>query len=733
MSRTAADIPRESMLRMALRWWWVMPCCIAVSFVLAKAYVAKTKPVYQSSARIYVQQNRPHILADNPFAIQQSGTYLSTQSALIQSTPVLMLAVEQLPAGISERPHLISVVKGGLSVGISKADEVMTVAFESTDPREAAEVANAVVRAYVTYQSNELHSTVAEVQRIIEKEKNQRDEDVNNKLKALSQFKHDNVGMSNETERSIVINRSIGALADKLTAGQIAVAEAEINYQAATAAASDPVTIRQFVAGLRLNNVIPANRAADEAWDMLRTLKQQKTALEAKLLPNHQTILDINARIGAIQPAKIEEETDQKAFHSYLASCAEALTLKKSLVARLQKSYDEQQKVAAQVSLEVAEYRRSEADLIADSQRAERLYEQADSRVKEISIGQDIGQAKVQVLEDAKPSFDPVRPQKLAVFGVAMGLGMVLGLSGIMLGDWMDQRLRSPEQVLANLTVPILGTVPHISSAKSISNAGREVLLDPMSTVAEGYRTIRTALYFGMHDERTKTILVTSPVAGEGKTTLVSNLAISMAQAGRRTLILDADFRKPMQHVVFGLKAEVGLSSVLASRATLSDAIQPTEIDRLDVLPCGPVPMNPSESLNSHGFAELLRELSDDYDCVLLDSAPIVPVTDARILAAICDLTVLVLRAERSTRKVSLEARNSLYSVGAEIAGIVLNDVSPWGAGYSHYVSAARRRRNGAIAEVTDEPVVERVSELSRARQIALAGATNNKTNGRKK
>src|SRR6202035_2950589 len=101
LARTAGEVPRESILRMGLRWWWVTPCCIAAALALAKVYVAKTKPVYQSSARIYVQQNRPRILADNPFAIQQTATYLSTQSALIQSTPVLALAVDQLPPGLS--------------------------------------------------------------------------------------------------------------------------------------------------------------------------------------------------------------------------------------------------------------------------------------------------------------------------------------------------------------------------------------------------------------------------------------------------------------------------------------------------------------------------------------------------------------------------------------------------------------------------------------------------------
>src|SRR5262249_30432476 len=152
---------------------------------------------------------------------------------------------------------------------------------------------------------------------------------------------------------------------------------------------------------------------------------------------------------------------------------------------------------------------------------------------------------------------------------------------------------------------------------------------DPMSDVAEAYRTVRTAVYFGQSSGVAKTLLVTSPSPGDGKTTLASNLAIAMAQAGNRILLLDADFRKPTQHKIFELDKRMGLSSVLAGQAKLADAIQHTSVPGLDVLPCGPIPANPSEILNSQTFADLLEQLTGRYDHVLLDSPPVMPVTDA--------------------------------------------------------------------------------------------------------
>jgi capsular exopolysaccharide synthesis family protein len=192
-------------------------------------------------------------------------------------------------------------------------------------------------------------------------------------------------------------------------------------------------------------------------------------------------------------------------------------------------------------------------------------------------------------------------------------------------------------------------------------------------------------VFFGAPKGEAKTILVTSPAAVDGKTTLVSNLAIAMAQAGQKTLILDADFRKPMQHKIFEANHhDSGFSSVLAGTTTLEETIQPTEVKGLELLPCGLDVPNPSEILNSESFAKLLELLSNKYDRVIIDSPPVMLVTDAQILGAICDITLLVLRAEKSTRKNSQQARDGLLSIGAHLLGVVVNDV-PRKSRYGYY------------------------------------------------
>jgi polysaccharide biosynthesis transport protein len=219
--------------------------------------------------------------------------------------------------------------------------------------------------------------------------------------------------------------------------------------------------------------------------------------------------------------------------------------------------------------------------------------------------------------------------------------------------------------------------VPRISSRSSTAKRGLEVQLRPRSDAAEAFRTLRTAIHFGFRTrEHTKTILITSPASGDGKSLLASNLAIAVAQSDRRVLLIDANWRHPDLHRTFDLNNEIGVTSVISGSATLREAVQRTKISGLEVLACGPVPLNPADLLNSDAFLDLLQAAGSEYDQVLIDSPPIMPFADARILAASCDATILVLRANKSIRRIAERAREALTSVNANMMGYVVNDVT---------------------------------------------------------
>ena len=379
------------------------------------------------------------------------------------------------------------------------------------------------------------------------------------------------------------------------------------------------------------------------------------------LLDARMQMLDVKAQWGEKHPAY------QAAARKY---------------AELERLNEQSIEKSASLNTQAADYQRLDTDL----KYKEGLTKQLDERIKVVELNSDAEQRfnMVTPLEPAVTPAEPSSPRRYRTIAIALAAGLLLGASLALLRDRMDGRMRSVEEIQTIIGLPVLGVVPQMSGRRTAVARAMTVHLDPRSVVAEAYRTVRTAVYFGAGSSNCKTILVTSPEPGDGKTTSASNLAIAIAQTGRSVLLLDADFRKPTQHKNLDVNDSVGLSSVLAGRESLERAIQHTGVDGLDILPCGPIPANPSEILNSREFGELVDSFAQKYDHIIFDSPPVNAVTDARILGAVCDATILVLRADKSTRKSGEHARNALMAVGARVLGVIVND-APHRKGYEVY------------------------------------------------
>lgn len=206
-----------------------------------------------------------------------------------------------------------------------------------------------------------------------------------------------------------------------------------------------------------------------------------------------------------------------------------------------------------------------------------------------------------------------------------------------------------------------------------------------MSPISEQYRTIRTNIQFSSIDKQYKTLLVTSAGQGEGKSTTVANLAVVLAQQGKRVLVVDGDLRKPTVHYTFRVSNIQGMTSVLTKQLTFEDAVQKTNIDHLYVLPSGPIPPNPSELLNSKAMEALVEEANSKYDYVLFDSPPVLAVTDAQILSNRCDGVVLVASSGRTEKEEALKAKELLENANAKILGVVLNGKETNDSSYYYY------------------------------------------------
>lgn len=209
--------------------------------------------------------------------------------------------------------------------------------------------------------------------------------------------------------------------------------------------------------------------------------------------------------------------------------------------------------------------------------------------------------------------------------------------------------------------------------------------LNPRSPIAEQYRTIRTNLQFASVDEELQTMLVTSPGPGAGKSITVANLAVVYAQQGKRVLLVDADMRKPTVHYTFRLDNLHGLSNILIGEETLEEGISTTDVTNLDIIPCGPIPPNPSELLGSRKMRTLLQEASLVYDLIIFDTPPVLAVTDAQILANIVDGSLMVVRSNNTENEAAIKAKEALEPAKAKLLGAVLNDREKKASNYYYY------------------------------------------------
>ena len=269
-------------------------------------------------------------------------------------------------------------------------------------------------------------------------------------------------------------------------------------------------------------------------------------------------------------------------------------------------------------------------------------------------------------------------PRPLFNTAISVLLGLLVATGVAFVWEKFDDRVKTPEDVEKVTGLPTIGTILRMPSERGRKEIYRlATLLNPRSAAAEAFRTIRTNLEFASVDRPLRTITVTSSLPGEGKSVVSANLAVAFGQAGRRTILVDADLRRPGIHTLFSLPNDTGLTDmVLSDASTLADVAMDTEEPNLRIVTSGAVPANPAELLGSHRMAVILQRILADADLVILDTAPVGVVTDAALVAARTDSTLLVVSPDQSSERVVRKAREALAHVNARVVGVVLNNVA---------------------------------------------------------
>jgi capsular exopolysaccharide synthesis family protein len=343
----------------------------------------------------------------------------------------------------------------------------------------------------------------------------------------------------------------------------------------------------------------------------------------------------------------------------------------------------------------------------SDSARSERIAKSLATHfatlIQQLETSQADAKPTVKVDVVAGPSLNPnpVSPRPVRSLAVAALLGLLLGVAGAILREMLDVTIKAVETLRVVTGAPVLAVVPYDSNAKQtpLVMSG-----NPHSARAEAFRHLRTNLQFVDVDHPVKTIVITSSVPDEGKSTTAVNLAMAFAELGRRVVLIEADLRRPRVAQYLGLEGAIGLSNVLAGQVAVADVLQTWGHDGLHVLPSGFVPPNPSELLGSRNMAALLVHLRTQFDVILIDTPPLLPVTDAAVVATNADGAVLVTRSGKTAQPRVRTALASLRAVDSRVLGCVLN-MQPSKGDVDYYYGSYYREDTGAPS-VAGKPVV---------------------------
>jgi len=630
------------------------------------------------------------------------------------------LPLEKAPI---RRTRLLGVFRSHLRVVPQRGTRLIQVSFQSHDQNQAAEVANELVEAYksnyrqthynattetsgwLTTQLTDLKTNVEEAERKLtdfEKANGILSFNMATPAGGIGKDGIKNGGYGNAEIHSPIIQK-LDELNQELTQAEANRIGKEAIYRLTQTGNADVVLGIQSdtLAQQSLSLVLTQGGGLSN----LQVLRSQQSQLKVQLAqaatslgPNNRHLKDIETQIRSLDD-EIGQELQliaKRAFADY--------QLAKHTEDEMRRRFEQQQTAAGKLNDVAIQF----AVLSDEAMSHKLLYDDLYTKLQEANISAGIKATNITVVSPARTESIPVRPKPVTYMGVGFLIGVFLGLAAAYTVDTLDRTVSTPEEIEEITGRPVIGIIPDLTRSgrsygayirKTLAKASEEeatgtlqvwMLAHPDSVAAEAFRSLRTSIMLSRAGGGAKTILITSCIPGEGKTTLTSNLAAAFAQHNKKVIIVEADMRRPRMLHVLEVPSDVGLSNVLTATATCEEAIvHGAQLPTLDILPAGPQPPNPSELLGSAAFSELLAKLRSQYDLILLDSPPALLVADPVSIASLADAVVWVSRAGVVTRPylsrvAGLITRNEMPVIGFVLNGASSDD-SSYGYGYGSY------------------------------------------------
>ncbi|MBF6569638.1 MAG: polysaccharide biosynthesis tyrosine autokinase [Candidatus Binataceae bacterium] len=574
---------------------------------------------------------------------------------------------------------LISRYLADLKVTPLDETELVAVSFTTPDPALSARVANAHVREFIR-QGVELNSQASEqAAQFLEKKLAELKRGVEESELALNSYRRDKgiiPGLISVNGNEDVVLGRLDKLSDRVQQAHLANLNLETQIALVKQGHADalPAVIdSKIVQGLREN---------------LDTLQAQYASMSGEYKPDYLPMAELTAKINGTRDALKREITSIVASieNQYAASLEDEDALNQEL--------KHEKEFALGLNDAAVKY----AILQREADTNKQLYNAVLTRMKDVEVTADLHASNISIVDRATPPPAPSSPRLVRDLLAAGLLGLMGGVGLTFLLERHDDTFKDAKEIESYLRVPRLGTIPGFQQFAGITTgtggalrqvptrASASLSYENHSPVGEAYRMLRTALLLSRAGAPPKIALVSSAIPGEGKTTTAANLSIVLAGTNKKVLLIDADLRRPSCHRVFGLPNCFGLAEALTGVSEVEELIRPTEIKNVYLLTSGTVPPDPSELLGSDKMREILDNLRGQFDCIIVDTAPIILVTDAVILSSMVD-GVLMVAHKRTARQQVKAALARLEFVQARIFGVVLNGVDLNSFGYDGYTS----------------------------------------------
>ena len=581
------------------------------------------------------------------------------------------------PTTVLDDSSIVGAFKSHLKIELIPNSRLLNVNFESADPNLAPLVANTLVASYIDWNLALKVKSQQNVSLFLDEQVKESRRKLDASEQALQQYRE---------------KYGVAAISPQLS-GRMSEGSQDISRQKLSQVNTQLVeaTKTRIEAETSYKNTLEIARYQGRAESIpevvnspvIIALKAQEVQLlreraekSEKFGPKHHIMVTLNQDIENLKKKRSEEI--RNIVNAMKNRYEVVLKQEQSLQRALGTSQGEaisRDKIAIQYQVLQQE---------VESNRS--LYDMLLKRLKEVNVGEENRTVNIHAVDLAETPKGPARPRVQLNMLAAIFMGLILGGGMAFFIEYMDDTVKTPDDLKRYLNLPYLGPVPNFDIQGRNNNCPELVLMnDPKSQASEAYRAVRTGILFSTPDHSPRTLLITSVGAKEGKTLTSVNMAAAMAQAGQKVLMLDCDMRKPRIHKIFKNNNERGLSNILVGEGDWDKFILPTPIPNLEYIPSGPIPPNPSELLGADRMQGLIEEIKERYDRIIIDSSPVGAVTDPVILSRLVEGVILVIKVGKTSRDLLTNTLARLKDVQARILGAVLNDINVGRDGYYYY------------------------------------------------